>query len=894
MGVAPGSRLGPYVVESRIGAGGMGEVFKARDSRLERNVAIKVLPEQFAADPQRRARFEREARTISQLNHPHICTLHDVGEHEGTSYLVMELIEGQALSDRLGRGALSLGDALRYAAEIAEALDRAHRAGVVHRDLKPANIMITRSGAKLLDFGLARAAMPARAKHDDPTVQNEITSAGMIIGTLPYMAPEQLQEQEADARTDIFAFGAVLYEMLTGQRAFSGASSASLIAMILQQHPRRPSEVASLTPPAVEHIVMTCLQKDPEARFQCMADVAHELRWLARGNAAEQPSDVAAGHPRPAAARVWKIATAALLAASLATGIAAYRMSQRRSAAVPHFTQLTFDAGEEEEPTISPDGKLFAFVKRVGGQRDIFLQRIDGRSAINLTPDCTFDDHQPAFSPDGSQIAFRSERDGGGIFVMGATGESVRRLTNNGHNAAWSPDGKELLFSGQETIDPASVYGIPNLYVVDVDTTATRLISKANDVMQPSWSPDGRRIAFWTAKRGRRDIYTIDRSGKEESLEAITSDVPIDWNPVWAPDGRSIYFSSDRDGAMNLWRVPVDEKSGKRIGEPEAVRTPAQYAGFISLSGNGNTFVYESSRESGELLRLSLDPATLRVSGAATPVFTGSTRFRSTVPSPDGKVIAYTNIGAQEDVFVVAADGSGLRQLTNDAHRDRGASWWPDGSRIIFYSNRGGQYDLWTVRPDGSGLTRSSEFAEGANFPRVSPDATRVAYIADNGSGVRIARLDRNGHAGAGEPTAPIPREGFLPRSWSPNGKLLAGGSWGPTGSALFIYSLESRQFHRLPVAAFAAVFLDNERIVFIDTEQRIGITDVSGLNVRLIGSVPPAPGFELKQAGISNDGRTIVIYRSRTESDIWKMSLSRAETSAEPSASQATSSRAQ
>src|SRR5688500_18682708 len=260
--VSAGTRLGPYEVVSRVGAGGMGEVWKARDTRLDRSVAIKILPAELAHDPQFKLRFAREAKTISQLNHPHICTLYDVGD----DFLVMELPEGETLADRLERGPLPLSDVLKYGAQIAEALDRAHRGGVVHRDLKPGNVMITRAGAKLLDFGLAKVTEPE--VFDDVTVQKPLTQHGTILGTFQYMAPEQLEAVEADARTDIFALGVMLYEMFTGQRAFVATSRASLIAAIVKEQPRPMSEIQPLTPPAFEHIVTTCLAKDPEDRRQ--------------------------------------------------------------------------------------------------------------------------------------------------------------------------------------------------------------------------------------------------------------------------------------------------------------------------------------------------------------------------------------------------------------------------------------------------------------------------------------------------------------------------------------------------------------------------------------------------------------------------------------------------
>jgi len=277
MSVAPGTRLGPYEILAPIGAGGMGEVFRARDTRLERSVAIKILPAAFSADAQFRSRFEREAKTISQLNHPHICALYDIGRDKETDYLVMELIDGQTLAERLSRGPLPLPDVLRYGAQIADALDKAHRSGVVHRDLKPQNIMITRSGAKLLDFGLAKGAAVSAG---DGTEVKPLTAEGTIVGTFFYMSPEQLEGANVDPRSDLFSFGAVLYEMATGRRAFDGKTKTSVIAAIVSSEPTPVSRIQPLTPPALDQLIRGCLAKDPDARIQSAHDVALQLRWI--------------------------------------------------------------------------------------------------------------------------------------------------------------------------------------------------------------------------------------------------------------------------------------------------------------------------------------------------------------------------------------------------------------------------------------------------------------------------------------------------------------------------------------------------------------------------------------------------------------------------------------
>ena len=302
MAILPGKRLGPFEILSSIGAGGMGEVYRAKDTRLDRIVAIKVLPPHLADSPELRERFEREARTIASLNHPHICTLYDIGHQDGTDFLVMEFLEGETLAQRLVKGPLPLDQVLQYAIEIADALDKAHRRGVTHRDLKPGNIMLTKSGTKLLDFGLAKLkqdAAPATPLSQPPTMKSAITGEGTILGTLQYMAPEQVEAKEVDARTDIFAFGAVVYEMATGRKAFEGKTSASVMAKILEVDPPPMASLRPMTPPALDRVVKTCLAKDPEDRWQTTSDLCRELKWIAEGGSQ-------AGIPAPVVAR-WKI-----------------------------------------------------------------------------------------------------------------------------------------------------------------------------------------------------------------------------------------------------------------------------------------------------------------------------------------------------------------------------------------------------------------------------------------------------------------------------------------------------------------------------------------------------------------------------------------------------------
>ncbi|HEY3124868.1 MAG TPA: serine/threonine-protein kinase, partial [Thermoanaerobaculia bacterium] len=399
MPLASGSRLGPYEILSPIGAGGMGEVYKARDTRLERTVAIKVLPAHLSSSPELRQRFEREAKTISQISHPHICALYDVNREGETEYLVMEYLEGETLMDRLSRGPLPAEQLLRYGVEIADALDKAHRQGIVHRDLKPANVMLTKSGVKLLDFGLAKfhagatesAVSGVSRLATEAQMNAPLTERGTVLGTFQYMSPEQLEGKEADARSDIFAFGCVLYEMATGRKAFTGKSQASLIGSILRDDPPAISEIAPMTPPALNRVVKTCLAKDPEDRFQTAHDVKLQLQWIAEGGSQ-------AGLPAPIVTRrknreklAWGVAAAALLAAGLAT----YGYLRRAPGEVSRVSSFLLPEEKSEfdltgancgSLTVSPDGRRATFAAKGTDGKTVLWLRSLGELAAKPIP----------------------------------------------------------------------------------------------------------------------------------------------------------------------------------------------------------------------------------------------------------------------------------------------------------------------------------------------------------------------------------------------------------------------------------------------------------------------------------------------------------------------------
>ena len=633
MALTSGTRLGPYEILAPLGAGGMGEVYRAKDPRLGREVAVKVLPASFSADPDRLRRFEQEARAAGVLNHPNILAIFDVGTHDGSPYVVSELLEGETLRARLAGGAFTPRKALGHALQIAHGLAAAHEKGIVHRDLKPENILVTRDGrVKILDFGLAKLTQAESGSSlgtDLPTVG---TQPGVVLGTLGYMSPEQVRGKPADPRSDIFSFGAILYEMPAGKRAFHGDTAADTMSAILMKDPPDLSLTNQNISPGLERVVRHCLEKDAEQRFHSAHDLAFDLEaLLGVSESGARPGAVAGagvGTRLPRAILPLAAAAAAIVLAYGGARLAGFRLVRGAIVSPPSstaivqatFSQLTTQAGIETFPSISPDGKTFVYVSSASGNDDIYLQRLDGRNAINLTKDCPADDTQPAFSPDGSQIAFRSEREGGGIFVMGATGESVRRVADFGFNPAWSPDGKEIAVSTESVVDPLSRRTTAALYVINVATGAKRLITK-DDAMQPSWSPHGGRIAYWgllSGGGGQRDIWTVPASGPSTGAGAVpvTNDAAVDWNPVWSPDGKFLYFSSDRNGTMNLWKAPIDEKSGRVLGSFEPMTVPSHWCGFVSVSRDGRNLLYTSREETSGVRKVAFDPDRERVDAA--------------------------------------------------------------------------------------------------------------------------------------------------------------------------------------------------------------------------------------------------------------------------------------
>ncbi len=903
MPLLPGTKLGPYEILAPVGAGGMGEVYRARDARLQRDVAIKVIPATLSADADRLRRFEQEARAAGALNHPGILAIYDLGSHEGAPFIVSELLEGETLRTRIGGAPLPPRKAIDFGLQIARGLAAAHEKGIVHRDLKPENVFVTKDGrVKLLDFGLAKLTRddgddPARSHA--PTIVAE-TGAGIVLGTVGYMSPEQVRGKPADHRSDIFSFGTILYEMLSGQRPFRGETSAETMTAILREDPPELTESHRDLPPAVERIVRHCLEKSPEERFQSARDVAFYLESLSglsgAGSGAAAAQTGSSGQISTIGSAARKVAAVPLpvvigliVLAGAASLIAGRQLgSARRSVdsgdahapSAARFTQLTDQSGVEMSPTFSPDGQLIAYTALIGAKTDIFLQRIGGQNPINLTKDSAEDDLTPAFSPDGQRIAFRSERDGGGLFVMGATGESVRRLSDFGFEPAWSPDGREIVCASADYPSPLARPGRSQLWGIDVASGKRQLLF-GEDAVQPSWSPHGDRIAYWGLPMGggQRDIWTVAVRESATAADAVpvTNDAALDWNPVWSPDGKSLYFSSDRGGTMNLWRVAIDEASGKTLGSPEPVTVPSAWCGLMAISRDGRSLAYTTVDFRTEVLKMGFDPSSGTVTGQPNSIVSGSRVVTFIDVSPGGDWLAMSSLGSHEDICTVRSDGTGFRRLTDDIFKDRRPRWSPDGTRLLFYSDRGGSYDIWQINSDGSGLTQMTKMPEGVDsysYPIWCPNRPIFVFTNDAGSysADLTGSLDERGvellHGVGGALNT------FQVEDWSPDGEWIAGnlGAENPK-DGIEVYSIQTGTIAPLvPNAANPSWLADSRRLLALRDETLI-LVDSRTKSTQPVFSVDPSQA--IMDHSFSRDNRTLFVISGTNESDIWMLRMS-------------------
>ena len=876
-----GCEVGTYRIEKLLGAGGMGEVYLASEARLNRRVALKILPPEFVADAERVARFEREARTVSALNHPNLVTIYDLGSLDGLHYIAMEYVEGRTLRE-LALGRLKLKEILTVVSQAAEALAAAHRAGVVHRDVKPENIMVRADGyVKVLDFGLAKL-LEAPA---DGTGAAAETHAGAVLGTLAYMSPEQAAGEPLDARTDVWSLGVVLYELATGRKPFAGGNRRETVNAILSTEPLPATETVPEFPLELDHILSKALEKDRELRYQTASDLRADLKRLGR-EIDSSPSLSASVRRGSGARRVAGLArtraTSVLVAGGLLLFIAAAAFAGwrllKKNVEGPEWSrashlQLTDHAGTEFHPSLAHDGKTFVYSSDRAGNFDLYLQRVGGKNPTNLTEDSAADESQPAFSPDGERIAFRSEREPAGVYVMGATGENVRLVVEGGYHPSWSPDGKDIAYSLRGRDAPDVRNNVPSkILVVNLASGARRLLCEM-DAMQPAWSPHGTRIAFWfmSEAAGRSDVATVPSAGGEPVV--ITKDATTNWSPVWSHDGKYLYYVSDKSGNMSFWRVRVEEETGRVLSEPEAVVTPSKFSRHLGFSRDGRRMIYVQTDNQANIQVADFDARTEKVVGEPRWVTRGDRVVIRPELSPDGRqFLMRVPRRTQDDIALVSRDGTNWRDLTDDKYFDRYPRWSPDSKRVVFVSDRTGTYEIWMIDADGSNLRQLTyNSPPNTSFPIFSPDGARLLYrkVFTN----FILDLGKTWEAQTPEQLPPPPKPGelFVVWDWSPDGKKLCGRFEGPNGTGLGYFSFETGRYEKVSdIHALPSWLPDSRRLVFAN-EGKAYIADIAMKKVR---ELLVRPLEEIRSVGVSRDGRLLYYTLQTSESDIWLLNL--------------------
>lgn len=903
-----GRSLGNYQVIEKLGEGGMGEVYLARDTRLDRKAAIKLLPEILTSNNQLRNRFTREAKAASALNHPNIITIYEIASDNGYDFIAMEYVEGETIRDLLERGRIETRRAVEMSAQAASGLAAAHEAGIIHRDIKPENLMVTRaSQVKILDFGLAKLIeqqRPLLADSNLPTVgfartnERVVTVPGTILGTIAYMSPEQAEGRLLDSRTDIFSLGVVFYEMITGKRPFEGKSAVDTLHSIINSEPQPARELNVQLPMEVEDLLAKSLAKEPAERYQHAGDFELDLRRFKR--ALESGSLLSARiHPQSSVGKnsvspFWWFAAGAVLLSAIVIG---FFVSRDRAVAAPPaaattlskatLSPLTIDAGFEGEPTFAPDGQTIAYVSDRTGNFEIFLRQISGGPDINLTNNRA-DDMQPSISPDGKQIAFVSSRSGesdclcffiygtdqplmgGAIWVMPVLGGSARKVVDTGTFPSWSPDGGSLIFTkgpwyGQKIYKVSSNGGEPQ-------EIAVNLKKGAPFIAYPSYSPDGSHILFEAAN----NIFVVGSGGGEGRL------VVEGKHPVWNSDGGSIFYTNVEAGKnYTLWQAPFSTQDGKLTGEPSPLTVGRGRDTQAAVSRDGKFIAFSALDVSFNLESIPFDAESAWVQNTSSPLTSGSDLiyFFST-PANAETAVFDSHRGASSFIWKVDAASPSV-QLTSDSKFDDNIpEVSPDGKLIVFnrrpYDRPEAPDDLWFIEADGANPRLILEKAccagwlpDGRSFTYFSlKDAQLYLYELSSKSTKQLTSED--GVYGKGVP--------------SPDGKWVAFMSI-VTGNmdikAVPIDGGESISVVTTSRQDFHPVFSPSGRWLYFQLDHK-NIYRVPGPAQAWRKADPEKAtnfaesGLFLEDPHISSNGNKLMYSKRRTAGDIWLLSLNK------------------
>ena len=889
-----GQILSHYRVLEKLGGGGMGVVYKAEDNKLHRFVALKFLPEQMAKDHQALERFRREADAASALNHPNICTIHDIDEYDGQPFIAMELLEGQTLKHRTAGKPLKTETLFDLAIQIADGLDAAHSKGIIHRDIKPANIFVTSRGqAKILDFGLAKLAPQTNRVAEGvgasnlptATVEELLTSPGVAMGTVAYMSPEQARGEELDARTDLFSFGAVLYEMATGRQAFAGATTAVIHDAILNRAPTPPLRVNPDLPPEFERIINKALEKDCDLRYQHASDIRSDLKRLRRDTGSGRSAAATAGlgsvqqgtegaivAPRGLGAKSrWPVSAFSALVAVLLIAAGWIFLSRHRGQHLPPPRVVPFTglSGQEDQAAFSPDGNQLAFAWKgsSGEVTHIYVKLIGAGTALRLTNSME-PDFDPVWSPDGRYIAFARQSDQGyevlAVPSLGGPERELRRTRSDlmgQRNLAWSPDGKLIA-----VIDRASSKGPYGLYLVSIANLEEREFTSPPAGYfadsDPVFSPDGQTLAFarW-ADVIVADIYLQPVAGGQ--ARRLTSDGKIISGLAWAADGRSIIFSANRAGLFTLWTVPI---SG---GEPEPLPGIGQDAYSPAVSPRGKLLAYTYLLENDNIWRAKGPRSTAQ--GASPVELISSPRAQSDEQfSPDGKrIVFHSDRSGSFEIWVCNSDGSSPVQLTSFGGPLTGSPHWsPDGRWIAFDSRPRGKAGVFVVSAEGGEPRRVTEGNWDDIVPSWSRDGKWIYFWSNRSGDWELWKIPAVG----GQALQLTENGGFEAKEskdgkWLYYSKFFAQGIWKMPiqgGTGMLVLNRKSGRFWDLT----------DQGICFIDLAAKphptISLYHFDTQRVTRIGTVDKEPVTGVGALAVSPDGQWVLYPQvDRVESHI-------------------------
>jgi serine/threonine-protein kinase len=882
-----GRTLSHYRVLQEIGRGGMGVVYRAEDLRLKRDVALKILPANFARDQERLARFEREAHIVAVLNHPNIAAIYGIEEADDSKYLVLELVPGETLAERLRHGPLALQEVLDILLQVADALEAAHEKGVVHRDLKPANIKITPEGKiKVLDFGLAKVFAPEgepSSPDESPTITAIASREGLILGTAAYMSPEQARGRAIDRKADVWAFGCIAYELLTGRRAFGGETVSDTIAGILSAEPDW-SALPANTPDNIRCLLRRCLRKKVRERLHDIADARLEIQDALAGS----PEARAESGPR----RNTRFALVTVAVIALLLGIGGTALLLRKGGNAPlesvrRISRLTHDVGVAEWPTWSPDGTLIAFSSNRSGNYEVYVGRIGGGQEVNITND-EAQDYQPSFSPDGNLIAFVSTRSstspmvkiggtsntefrtyGGDVWIVPALGGPARRVAENGNFPSWRPDGKQIIYIGGLESHRAI------LSVATDGSAPVEILPGARstwEIVRLHYSPNGKWISFET--EDQRILIVPARGGEVRELARGTSH-------AWDPAGTHLYFvTRDVGGSTRVEVANIDQDGGSLRAPPHPLAILTGILRDVALSSDGRRMAVSQQEGSLYLTRLPLNAAGNDAGGPEEVLSSGHVMDRNPAVSPDSRYIAFSsNRLGKEEIWIYDLERHRQERLEmpTKSLSDSWSSWLPSGKELTVMripSDSPEVTALWVVALDGSRAEELKRSVRGLVFSPPSPDGTQVLYSADQNGVFQFFLLDLKTRQ---ERVLTSSKWDKYQPAWSPDGRWIAYSSNAGQGGDIWRFPAAGGPEERLLSTNGRVRHLfysrDGKWIYYQPNHLNMYRIPASGGRVEQVTHFPEATLF-LEEPTISRDGRFLVYCKWTGGASIWLLDL--------------------